>query len=282
MGVAALFRHPGRTRFATMNPSPPLLLDAHAGGVLRLTLNRPQARNALSSELMSALQAALEGAAGDNATRVIVIAADGPVFSSGHDLKELSRHRADGDAGRSAYAGLFSQCSAMMQAIVRHPKPVIAQVQGIATAAGCQLVASCDLAVASTSARFATPGVDIGLFCSTPMVALSRNVSRKAAMEMLLTGEPIDGERAVQIGLINKVVAPEILESETMMLANRIASKPRGTLKTGKEAFYRQLEMPLAEAYAYASKVMTENMLDAEACEGIGAFIEKREPRWPA
>jgi enoyl-CoA hydratase/carnithine racemase len=169
----------------------------------------------------------------------------------------------------------------MMQAIVRHPKPVIAQVQGMATAAGCQLVASCDLAVASTSARFATPGVDIGLFCSTPMVALSRNVSRKAAMEMLLTGEVIDGERAVQIGLINKVVAPEILEGETMLLANRIAAKPRGTLKTGKEAFYRQLEMPLAEAYAYASKVMTENMLDAEACEGIGAFIEKREPKWP-
>ena len=261
---------------------PPLILTAQTGGLLRLTLNRPQARNALSSELMGAILATLEGAAGDNATRVIVIAAEGPVFSSGHDLKEMASHRGDGDAGRSAYAGLFTQCSKMMQAIVRHPKPVIAQVQGIATAAGCQLVASCDLAVASTSARFATPGVDIGLFCSTPMVALSRNVSRKAAMEMLLTGEPIDGERAVQIGLINKVVAPEILEGETMLLANRIASKPRGTLKIGKEAFYRQLEMPLAEAYAYASKVMTENMLDAEACEGIGAFIEKREPRWPA
>jgi enoyl-CoA hydratase/carnithine racemase len=264
-----------------MDSSPPLLLTAHSSGVLRLILNRPQARNALSSELMTQVQAALEGAVSDNATRVIVIAAEGPVFSSGHDLKELARHRADGDAGRAAYAALFTQCSAMMQTIVRHPKPVIAQVGGMATAAGCQLVASCDLAVASTSARFATPGVDIGLFCSTPMVALSRNVGRKAAMEMLLTGEPIDGERAVQIGLINKVVAPEILEGETMLLANRIASKPRGTLKTGKEAFYRQLEMPLADAYAYASKVMTENMLDAEACEGIGAFLEKREPRWP-
>ncbi len=261
-------------------PAPPLLLTAHTDGVLRLVLNRPGARNALSSDLMTAIQSALEGAAGDSATRVIVIAADGPVFSSGHDLKELARHRADGDAGRAAYAGLFTQCSAMMQAIVRHPKPVIAQVQGIATAAGCQLVASCDLAVASTSARFATPGVDIGLFCSTPMVALSRNVLRKAAMEMLLTGEMIDGEDALRIGLINKVVAPEILESETMVLANKIASKPRGTLKIGKEAFYRQLEMPLAEAYAYASKVMTENMLEAEACEGIGAFIEKREPKW--
>jgi enoyl-CoA hydratase/carnithine racemase len=265
----------------TATPAP-LLLSAHAGGVLRLTLNRPQARNALSSELMAALQAALDGAAGDNATRVIVIAAEGAVFSSGHDLKELAARRAEGDKGRRAYAGLFTQCSALMQAIVRHPKPVIAQVQGTATAAGCQLVASCDLALASTSARFATPGVNIGLFCSTPMVALSRNVSRKAAMEMLLTGEAIDGEQAVRIGLINKVVAPEILDSETMALAGLIATKPRATIKTGKEAFYRQLEMPLAEAYAYASKVMTENMLDAEACEGIGAFLEKRDPKWPS
>jgi enoyl-CoA hydratase/carnithine racemase len=261
---------------------PPLLLNAQTGGVLRLTLNRPQARNALSSELMGQIQAALDGAAADNATRVIVIAAEGPVFSSGHDLKEMARHRADGDAGRAAYAALFTQCSKLMQAIVRHPKPVIAEVQGVATAAGCQLVASCDLAVASTSARFATPGVDIGLFCSTPMVALSRNVSRKAAMEMLLTGEPIDGEQAVRIGLVNKVVAPEILESETTVLANKIAAKPRQTLKTGKEAFYRQLEMPLDQAYAYASQVMTENMLQAEACEGIGAFIEKRDPKWPS
>jgi enoyl-CoA hydratase/carnithine racemase len=264
-----------------MDTSPPLLLTATPGGVLRMILSRFERRNALSSDLMAALQAALDGAAADNATRVIVIAADGPVFCAGHDLKEMARHRADGDAGRAAYAGLFTQCSAMMQAIVRNPKPVIAEVGGIATAAGCQLVASCDLAVASTSARFATPGVDIGLFCSTPMVALSRNVGRKAAMEMLLTGEAIDGEQALRIGLINKVVAPEILQSETMMLAGKIASKPRGTLKTGKEAFYRQLEMPLDQAYAYASKVMTENMLDGEACEGIGAFLEKREPRWP-
>ncbi len=263
-----------------MNAAPPLLLTATTKGVLRLTLNRPGARNALSSELMAALKSALDGAAADNATRVVVIAAVGPVFSSGHDLKELARHRADGDAGRAAYAALFTQCSALMQAIVKSPKPVIAEIQGVATAAGCQLVASCDLAVASTSARFATPGVDIGLFCSTPMVALSRNVGRKAAMEMLLTGEMIDGEKAVQIGLINKVVAPEILESETMILANKIAAKPRATIKTGKEAFYRQLEMPLGEAYAYASQVMTENMLDGEACEGIGAFLEKREPKW--
>jgi enoyl-CoA hydratase/carnithine racemase len=261
---------------------PPLLLSAHAGGVLRLVLNRPAARNALSSELMAALQAALDGAAADNATRVIVLAAEGPVFSSGHDLKEMAAHRADGDKGRDAYAGLFTQCSKVMQAIVRNPKPVIAQVQGVATAAGCQLVASCDLAVASSAARFATPGVNIGLFCSTPMVALSRNVGRKAAMEMLLTGDLIEAEEARRIGLVNRVVAPEILESEVMALASKIAAKPRATVKTGKEAFYRQLEMPLAEAYDYASKVMTENMLDADAKEGIGAFLEKRDPKWPS
>lgn len=264
-----------------MTNPPPLLLTAQTGGVLRLILNRPAARNALSSELVAALAAALEGAAADNATRVLVIAAAGPVFCSGHDLKELAGHRGDGDKGASAYAGIFSQCSALMQAIVRHPKPVIAEVQGIATAAGCQLVASCDLAIASYSARFATPGVNIGLFCSTPMVALSRAVGRKAAMQMLLTGEPIDGEDAVRIGLINKVVAPEMLESETTALANLIAAKPRATLKMGKEAFYRQLEMPLDQAYAHVTRVMTENMLDAEACEGVGAFLEKREPQWP-
>ena len=264
-----------------MTNPPPLLLTAQTGGVLRLILNRPQARNALSSDLVAALAAALEGAAADNATRVLVIAAEGPVFSSGHDLKELAGHRADGDKGRAAYDGIFAQCTAMMKAILRHPKPVIAEVQGMATAAGCQMVASCDLAIASHSARFATPGVDIGLFCSTPMVALSRNVGRKHAMRMLLTGEPIDGEDAVRIGLINKVVAPEMLESETTALANLIAAKPRGAIKTGKEAFYRQLEMPLDQAYDHVTRIMTENLLDAEACEGIGAFLEKRDPQWP-
>ena len=263
-----------------MTNPPPLLLTAQTGGVLRLILNRPQARNALSSDLVAALTAALEGAASDNATRVLVIAAKGPVFSSGHDLKELASHRADGDKGRAAYEGIFTQCSAMMQAIVRHPKPVIAEVQGMATAAGLQLVASCDLAIASHSARFATPGVDIGLFCSTPMVALSRNVGRKHAMRMLLTGEPIDGEEAVRIGLINKVVAPEMLESETTALAHLIAAKPRGAIKAGKEAFYRQTEMPLDQAYTHVTRIMTENLLDAEACEGIGAFLGKREPQW--
>src|SRR5256885_142650 len=230
---------------------------------------------------MTQLKSALDSAAADNATKVIVISAAGPVFSSGHDLKEMARHRADSDAGKKAYAGLFSQCSDMMQAIVRNPKPVIAEVQGIATAAGCQLVASCDLAVASTSARFATPGVDIGLFCSTPMVALSRNVFRKAAMEMLLTGEMISADDAARLGLVNRVVAPDVLVSETTELAERIAAKPRATVKIGKEAFYRQLEMPLSDAYDYASRVMTETMLHAASAEGICAFLEKREPKWP-
>src|SRR4029079_1563726 len=207
--------------------------------------------------------------------------ADGPVFSSGHDLKEMARHRADGDAGRAAYTGLFTQCSKMMQAIVRHPKPVIAEVGGIATAAGCQLVASCDLAVASQDARFATPGVSIGLFCSTPMVALSRNVSRKAAMEMLLLGEMVGAENAKSLGLVNRVVPPDRVVNEAVELGREIALKPKRTLKIGKEAFYRQLEMPLEDAYAYASKVMVENMLDAEAEEGIGAFIDKRQPSCP-
>jgi enoyl-CoA hydratase/carnithine racemase len=262
-------------------PIQPLLHTALTEGVLRLTLNRPEARNALSSSLMGLLRAALDGAAADDGIRVIVLAASGPVFSSGHDLKELSASRADADKGQAAFAALFTQCSALMQAIVRHPKPVIAEVQGTATAAGCQLLASCDLAIASTDAKFAAPGVNIGLFCSTPMVALSRNVPRKTAMAMLLTGDMIDADEAVRIGLINRAVAPDALESETMTLATKIAAKPRATLKTGKEAFYRQIEMPLAEAYDYAARVMTQNMLDAEAKEGIGAFLEKRNPQWP-
>jgi enoyl-CoA hydratase/carnithine racemase len=259
----------------------PLVLSAQDGAVLRLTLNRSAARNALSEVLMGALQDALDGAAANKSVRAVVIAADGPVFSSGHDLKEMTAHRKDGDGGKAAFAALFAQCSKLMQTIVRHPRPVIAEVQGIATAAGCQLVASCDLAVASSVARFATPGVNIGLFCSTPMVALSRNVSRKAAMEMLVTGEMVAAERAREIGLINRVAAPEALTAETMALAQLIASKPRATVKIGKETFYNQLEMPLSEAYDYASRVMTENMLAAEAAEGIGAFVEKREPKWP-
>ena len=258
------------------------LLVQRDGAVLRLTLNRAGARNALSVGLMEALQTALDEAARDSAARVIVIAAAGAAFCSGHDLKEMTAHRTDADKGTAAFAALFGQCSRLMQTIVRHPLPVIAQVQGAATAAGCQLVASCDLAVASDAARFATPGVNIGLFCSTPMVALSRNVSRKAAMELLLTGEMVSAAEAQRLGLVNRVVSADALASETMALAQKIAAKPRVTVKTGKEAFYNQLEMPLTDAYDYASKVMTENMLHAEAEEGICAFVEKRAAKWPA
>ncbi|HLY05407.1 MAG TPA: enoyl-CoA hydratase [Rhizomicrobium sp.] len=259
----------------------PPVLTLRDGAVARLVLNRPAARNALSQSLMAALQEALDALAADNAVRAIVLAANGPAFSAGHDLKEMTAHRCGPDAGHEAFAQIFAQCSRLMQSIVRHPKPVIAEVQGIATAAGCQLVASCDLALASAAARFATPGVNIGLFCSTPMVALSRNVARKHAMEMLLTGDMISAEDAQRIGLVNHVVAPDQLESETMKLARRIAAKPGRTVKIGKEAFYRQLEMPLSEAYDYASAIMTKNILQAEAAEGIGAFLEKRTPKWP-
>jgi enoyl-CoA hydratase/carnithine racemase len=258
-----------------------LVRTEHIGSVLRLTLNRASARNALSESLMAALQQALDNASADKSVRAIILAAEGPAFSAGHDLKEMTAQRKSADGGKKAFAALFAQCSKLMQTIVRHPVPVIAQVQGIATAAGCQLVASCDLAIAAREARFATPGVNIGLFCSTPMVALSRNVARKHAMEMLLTGEMISADEAQRIGLVNRVVEHGALADETLKLAERIASKPKATVKIGKQAFYRQLEMGLAEAYAYASEVMTMNMLEAEAGEGICAFIEKREPKWP-
>ena len=213
--------------------------------------------------------------------RAIVITGAGSAFSSGHDLKELSSHRSDADRGKAYFAKIMGACSQMMLSIVRSPKPVIAAVNGITTAAGCQLVATCDLAVASLDARFATPGVNIGLFCSTPMVALSRNVARKAAMEMLLLGEMIAANEAKELGLINRAVAPDETVNAAVELGRKIAEKPQATLKIGKEAFYRQLEMPLDEAYAYASAVMVENMLHAEAEEGMGAFMAKRQPRWP-
>jgi enoyl-CoA hydratase/carnithine racemase len=259
----------------------PLVLAHRDGPILRLTLNRASARNALSDALMGALQSELDRASEARDVSVIVLAADGHAFCAGHDLKEMTAHRRQPDKGHAAFSALFTQCSKLMQTIVRHPKPVIAQVQGIATAAGCQLVASCDLAIASSLARFATPGVNIGLFCSTPMVALSRNVARKHAMEMLLTGDLISAEDALRFGLVNRVVEPDALGAQTLALAQKIASKPARTVKVGKEAFYRQLEMGLTEAYDYASRVMTENMLAAEAEEGIGAFIEKRPPNWP-
>ncbi len=245
-----------------------------------LTLNRPEARNCLSEELISALHVALTKAAVETRIHAVVLAADGPAFCAGHDLKQLTLHRAHADGGRSYFHTIMTACSVMMQQIVTMPKPVIAAVQGMATAAGCQLVASCDLAIAADTARFATPGVNIGLFCSTPMVALSRNLSRKHAMEMLLTGEPIDAETAARLGLVNRVVPAGTERDAAIALAQKIASKSAKTIKIGKEAFYRQAEMNLADAYRYAAEVMVENMLTHDAREGIEAFIDKRAPLW--
>jgi enoyl-CoA hydratase/carnithine racemase len=264
----------------TPTPQPPILLQENVGGIRVLTLNRPAARNSLSEDLIAELHGALEQIHDDNSVRAVVIAANGPAFSAGHDMKELTARRSDADRGRAYFGQIMNACSAMMQAVVLLPKPVVAAVQGIATAAGCQLVASCDLAVASEAAGFATPGVDIGLFCSTPMVALSRNIPRKQAMEMLLTGEPISAATAKNIGLVNRVVAAGTERDAAIALAQKVALKSAYTVKLGKEAFYRQAEMSLADAYRYTAQVMTENMMARDAEEGIGAFIEKREPKW--
>ena len=253
----------------------PVLLEEYDRGGLRLTLNRPDARNALSAALMSALLEALSRAATDPLARVVVIAGAGPAFCAGHDLREMRA-----DQRRETYERLFAQCSELMLAIVRLPKPVIAEVHGVATAAGCQLVATCDLAVAAEDARFATPGVNIGLFCSTPMVALTRAIGRKAAMEMLLTGKLIDAETARAIGLVNRVVPREGLRDAVDGLARDIAGKSALTVKIGKEAFYRQADLDLAAAYRYAAEVMTTNMLARDAGEGIDAFLAKRAPIW--
>ena len=253
----------------------PPLLRRDDGGVAWLTLNRPAARNALSVALMSSLAQALDAIATDRTVRVVVIGGAGPGFCAGHDLREMRA-----DPSRDAMAALFAQCSELMTRIVRLPRPVIARVHGIATAAGCQLVASCDLAVAAADARFATPGVNIGLFCSTPMVALSRAVGRKAAMEMLLTGDLIDAARAREIGLVNRVVPPDALDATVAALAAQIAGKSQLTLAIGKEAFYRQAEMPLDDAYRYAAEAMTRNMMARDAAEGIDAFLEKRAACW--
>ena len=251
-----------------------------AGAVRILTLARPEKRNSLSEAMLGALQAAIGEADGDDGVRAVVLAAEGPVFSAGHVLKELTARRSDADAGRAYHAQIMRQCSDMMRSIVRCRKPFIAAVQGPALAAGCQLVATCDLAVAATHATFATPGVNIGLFCSTPMVALSRNVPRKRAMEMLLLGDQLAADKAADYGLVNRVVPAARVLAEALALAELIATKPKATVAIGKEAFYRQLEMQLAEAYSYAADVMVENMLHAEAKEGIGAFLEKRQPDW--
>jgi len=256
------------------------LLCDQVGAVRILTLARPEKRNSLSEAMLTALQSAITAADGDGAVRAVVLTATGGVFSAGHDLKELTARRSDADGGRAYHERIMRQCSAMMRSIVHCRKPVIAAVQGPALAAGCQLVATCDLAVAAETATFATPGVNIGLFCSTPMVALARNVPRKRAMEMLLLGERLPAAKAAEYGLVNRVVPANRVQAEAMAMAELVASKPKVTVAIGKEAFYRQLEMELADAYDYAAGVMVENMLHPEAKEGIGAFLEKREPNW--
>jgi enoyl-CoA hydratase/carnithine racemase len=253
----------------------PLVLRRDQDGIAFLTLNRPAQRNALSVALMGSLQDAIDAIARDASVKVVVIAGAGPGFCAGHDLKEMRAN-----LGRQHYEALFNQCSRLMTSIVKLPKPVIARVHGIAAAAGCQLVATCDLAVAAADARFAVNGINVGLFCSTPMVALSRAVGRKAALEMLLTGDMVDAARAREIGLVNRVVPPEQLDDAVLALARHIAQKLGLAVAIGKEAFYRQAELGLEAAYAYTGEVMTRNMMARETEEGIDAFIEKRPPPW--
>jgi enoyl-CoA hydratase/carnithine racemase len=253
----------------------PELLSRIDNGVATLTLNRPSARNALSFSLMGELLEEILHLDQDSAAKVLVIAGNGPAFCAGHDLRELRAAPT-----RDRYEQVFERCAALMLAITHCSKPVIARVQGVATAAGCQLVATCDLAIAESGARFATPGVNIGLFCSTPMVALTRAVGRKPAMEMLLTGDLVDAEEARRIGLINRVVPAAQLDAEVAKLAGQIAGKSPLTLAIGKETFYRQAELDLEEAYRHAAGVMVRNMMAADAAEGIDAFLEKRKPEW--
>ena len=264
----------------TSNRTDTLLTELNEDGIFRLTLNDMRRRNALSEAMMEQITTALVEATTNKSIRVVIMAANGSAFCAGHDLKEITNGRNAPDKGRAYFSQVMAKCSGLMQRIVTCPKPVIAEVNGIATAAGCQLVASCDLAIASDIAKFSTPGVHIGLFCSTPMVALSRNIGNKHAMEMLLTGDMISAARAAEIGLINSVVTPQALRETTLSLAHKIASKSSLTLATGKRAFYEQRELTLSEAYDHTSKVMVENMLDNNAKEGIGAFIEKRAPQW--
>lgn len=262
------------------DPTRPFLIVAEHPGYVTLTLDRPESRNPLSEGMLAALTHALDQIAPRKDVRAVILSANGHVFSAGHDLKEMSAHRKDADRGRSYFEDILGRCAAMMKKIVTLPQPVIAAVEGVATAAGCQLVASCDLAIAGEDARFATPGVHIGLFCSTPMVALSRNVSRKHAMEMLLLGDMVSAEDAARIGLVNRVAPKDHALGEAESWARRIATKSPLTLAVGKRAFYEQVEMTLDDAYRHASRVMVENMLARDAEEGINAFIEKRDPQW--
>ena len=258
----------------------PVQISRPEAGIVVITLDRPAARNSLSLGMLDALQAAIAEVSGDKSVQAVVLAAAGPAFCAGHDLKEMTAARADADRGRAFFKRTMDECAVTMQAIMNSPKPFIAAVQGVASAAGCQLVATCDLAVAAETATFATPGVNIGLFCSTPMVALSRNVSRKRAMEMLLLGEMLSAADAASYGLINRAVPAAAVLEEAMAMARKIASKSPLTVAIGKAAFYRQLEQPVAEAYAFAANVMVENMMARDAAEGIGAFLDKRPPEW--
>ena len=257
------------------------ILERHDTGALaHLTMNSPERLNALSDDMLAALRDEFTRLMDDTAIRVVVLSGAGKAFCAGHDLKEMTAGRQAEDGGAAYFADLFARCSEVMQMIPRLPQPVIAQVHGIATAAGCQLVASCDMAVAAEGTRFGVNGVNIGLFCSTPMVALSRNIPRKAAFEMLTTGEFIEAARARELGLINRVVPQADLAAETRALAETVAGKLGRAVRIGKRAFYDQIQMPLDQAYAFAGQVMVENMLDADTEEGIAAFLEKRPPRW--
>ena len=264
---------------ATMNET---LLETRldASGIFHVTLNDEARRNALSEAMLDALQQMLDDVADNPDVRVVILGAKGPAFCAGHNLKEMTAARAHDDKGLAYFTRILGQCASMMQSIVRCPKPVIAVVNGVATAAGCQLVASCDLAIASDVSKFSTPGVHIGLFCSTPMVALSRNIAPKHAMEMLLTGDMIAAERAAEMGLVNQVVPVDALDEAVLTMAQKIASKSMATVATGKGAFYKQRELSLSDAYEYASHVMVTNMMAKDAEEGIGAFIEKRPAKW--
>lgn len=252
---------------------------AVGAGVMRLTLANAPA-NALSEAVLDALQEALDRAAADDAVRVVVVAAEGKLFSGGHDLKQMSAHRGEADGGRAYFEEIFARCSRMMQAIGALPKPVVAEVAGLATAAGCQLVAACDIAIAADTARFGVNGIDVGLFCSTPMVALSRNIGPKTALDMLMTGEMISAERALAAGLLSRVVPETELSAETARVVERLLARPPAVLALGKQAFQQQLRMPLAEAYRFAGATIVDNMLMDEAKEGIAAFFEKRKPDW--
>ena len=257
------------------------LLERHdTNSIAHLKMNAPEKLNALSEEMLSALQSQFDSLQNDRQIRAVILSGSGKAFCAGHDLKEMTVGRQAEDGGKAYFTELFQKCARMMTSIQKLPQPVIAQVHGIATAAGCQLVASCDMAVAADSTRFGVNGVNIGLFCSTPMVALSRNIPRKQAFEMLTTGQFINAERARELGLVNRIVSEDELEEATTELAETVASKLAVAVKIGKEAFYNQLQMPLSEAYDYTGSVMAENMLFRDTEEGISAFIEKRDPNW--